>query len=400
MQELELLKKQYIHNILSNSLSTRDYSTVIFSATFPLDEVKDIIEGYREEFNLKNIIFLDIDYEKVKEFYLTRPKEEEIKKFIPMFDKPIGNTKMIYFGSTTTDYCENAYCGETIRYEKALRKNNKELYEIIKKLPTTDQTVTILPNKAWAQSLLGSEEKLNDLWLIISQALLDEKVTKIEADKRIERKNELNKMKIHKLHFYTDLGTDFKIALNKHSIWACEPENHNGLLNYFNYPSYEIFTSPNCFSAEGRIVLAKGRKFYYDIFLEKVTFDFKRGRLIDCNSNNKYFEEVILNRNNKMNRIGEIALVPKDSPLTRLNQFYDSEELDENTGCHFALGRSIDCCIGVDKEKVEARGMRYYGYNDSKYHLDLVFGNNSTTVEAELYGKKKVLIMENGLWKI
>ena len=101
-----------------------------------------------------------------------------------------------------------------------------------------------------------------------------------------------------------------------------------------------------------------------------------------------------------MNRIGEIALVSQNTPLARTGQFYDSVILDENTGCHFALGNSLRECIGVDDKRLEEKGKRYYHYFTSDYHTDYVFGDDSISVEAETKGKQKVLLMDKGRWKI
>lgn len=212
--------------------------------------------------------------------------------------------------------------------------------------------------------------------------------------------NELNKMNIRKLSFYTNLGTDFRISLNPDSIWCCSPCNYGGIYNFDNYPSYEIYTSPNCYSAQGKIVLSKKSRFYYDDMIENTIFEFNRGKLINCKSNSQSFDEILLNERNQMNRIGEIALVSQDSPLVQFNEFFDCVLLDENTGCHFALGNSINECIGVDKKKIEEKGARYYCYNVSRIHTDFVFGNDSVFVEAETKSKKKILLMENGKWKI
>ena len=146
--------------------------------------------------------------------------------------------------------------------------------------------------------------------------------------------------------------------------------------------------------------LTKKERFYYDEVIENATFEFSKGRLINCKSNSEMFDRVVLNKPNKMNRIGEIALVSPFSPLAKTREFYDSLLLDENTGCHFALGNSLEDCIGVDKEKLEKNGARYYRYNTSSYHTDLVFGDDSISVEAQTKGNGKVLIMEKGKWKI
>ena len=398
--ELEKVKREYLRKILTVSLNNRNYSTVVFRASFCLDEIKYIIEELKDEFHIDNVIFIEFDNDIVKSFYESNPTEKEIEKFIPKFSRPIGNVKMIYFCNGKTDLSNN-YCSDYSRkYYSHLKDYNKEVFDRITNLSDDDKTVTICPNKEWAESLLGNQEQLQELWIKISKTLLNPNEARKEIEERIERKNELNKMDIRNLCFYTDLGTDFRIALNPHSIWISEPNNLEGIVNFFNYPSYEIYTSPNCYSAEGKIVLSKKERFYYDIIIEKAVFEFSKGRLISCKSNDETFDSIVLKKSNRMNRIGEIALVSQSSPLARLGDFYDSVLLDENTGCHFALGNYIDDCVGIEKEKIKEKGARYYRYNTSNYHTDLVFGDDSISVEAETKGKKRVLIMEKGNWKI
>lgn len=398
--EMLKIKREYLRKILAVSLNNRDYSTVVFQASFCLDEIKDIIEELKEEFHLDNVIFKDFDNDKIKSFYESNPTEKEIERFIPKFPQPTGNMKIIYFHNPITDLSDNYYSDYSIKYHEDLQKYNKELFDRIKKISKSDKTVTSCPNKEWAESLLGSQKKLDELWMKISKTLLNPNETQNELEKRIEQKKLLNSIGIRNLYFYTDLGTDFRIALNTHSIWISEPNNREGEFNFFNYPSYEIYTSPNCYSAEGKIVLSRKSRFYYDIVVENAIFEFSKGRLISSQSNSEDFDSIILNRRNRMNRIGEIALVSKSSPLAKTKEFYDSGLLDENTGCHFALGYALDDCIGVDKEKIKEKGARYYRYNTSKYHTDLVFGNDSISVEAEIKGKKKILLIDKGIWKI
>ena len=395
--ELRNLKKEYLRNILTVSLSNRDYSTVVLNASFPLDEVRDILEELKKEFNIANLIINDFHSDEIKAFYETNPSETDIEKFIPKYPKTIGNIKYIYF-ENVTDTDQDFYGAS--KYFKDLKRYNKELFEKMDNKNNEDVTVTACPNKKWAESLLGSEDKLDELWLRISKTLLSYDALKKDVKEKVERKNELNKMGIRKLNFYTNLGTDLRIALNPHSIWCCEPNNIDGKTNFFNYPGYEIFTSPDCYSAEGKIVLSRKEKFYYDIKVEKAIFEFTKGRLISCKSNNENFEGILLNKPNKMNRIGEIALVSEDSPLAQLEDFYNSLLLDENSGCHFALGYYISECANIDKEKIDKNGARYYHYNNSLYHTDLVFGNDSITVEAETKDKKKILLMDQGKWEI
>ena len=397
---LERVKKDYLRKVLATSLNGNDYSTVIFRASYCLDDIKDTIDSLKDEFNLDNIIYIDFDNDKIQQFYESNPTEKEIENFITKLPKATGNIKVIYICNTVTDFSDYKYSEHYKKYQSDLKKYNQDIFDKMRSLPRHNITSTIIPNKEWAESLIGDQNELKELWIKINKTLLNKDEAKKEIEERIERKNELNRMRIKNLTFHTNLGTDFKIALNPHSIWRSEPNNLDAGYNMLNYPSYEIYTSPNCYSAEGIIVLSKRRRFYYNTMIEDATFEFSKGLLIKCESNNKSSDKIVLKKSNKMNRIGEIALVPNSSPLAVENDFYDNIILDENTGCHFALGDSIKECIGVEKEKLEEYGPRNYRYNTSKYHSDFVFGDKSISVEAETKGKKKVLLMENGEWKI
>ena len=360
--DLNIIKKEYLRKILKASLNGQNYSTVFIRATFPLYDLKDILEELKYEFNIENIIFFDVDYDKIKSFYETNPSEYEIEKFIPKYPIPTGNMKIIILTDDSTYYSNYMSSEYTEDYIDDFFKYNSELFDIISKLENKI-TISACPNKEWAKYLYGSQNRLSDLWKMINS------------------------------------NTDFSISLNPSSIWLCYPEELGGKVNYYNYPSYEIFTSPNCYSGNGKIVLSKKFKFFYEKVINSATFEFSKGKIVSCVSDNDYFDDIVKKRTFGLYRIGEIALVANSSPL-KYSDFYGTRSLDENTACHFALGDSIGDCIGISEVKLAAKGPRYYRYNTSDYHEDIVFGNDSIVVEAETKQKQKVLLIEKGEWKI
>ena len=217
-----------------------------------------------------------------------------MEMFIPKFLEPIGNVKCIYFQNTVTDFSDVYFSDYVIKYYRCLKESNKEVFNKMENLSGCDQTLTICPNREWAEGLFGSKEDLDNLWIKINRIFLNSSEEKREMENRINLMNELNRMNIRKLNFCTNLGTDFRISLNPHSIWCCTSYNYDGIFNFDNYPSYEIYTSPNCYSAEGKIVLSKKSRFYYDDMIENATFEFTRGRLINCKSNSKSFTNTFL----------------------------------------------------------------------------------------------------------
>lgn len=167
------LKKNYLRRILTTGLNGQDYSTIIFYATFSLDEIKPIIEELKGEYHIENVIFMDFDYRKIKSFYDTNPSEEEIERFIPKFRKPIGNVKYINFHNTITDFSDNFASDYRNKYYRKLKEMNEEVFNKIYSLSDKDMVTTICPNSDWAEGLLGNEEQLDDLWIKINKIFLN-----------------------------------------------------------------------------------------------------------------------------------------------------------------------------------------------------------------------------------
>ena len=107
--------------------------------------------------------------------------------------------------------------------------------------------------------------------------------------------------------------------------------------------------------------------YYYEII-------FKNGKII-CQ---KGLDEL-LSLDDNLYSAGEIALV-----LDYDNFLYLTTILDENTGCHLALGNGYrDGIKELDK------------INVSKYHIDLVFGTDDTICDAITYDNKTIRLIEN-----
>lgn len=81
----------------------------------------------------------------------------------------------------------------------------------------------------------------------------------------------------------------------------------------------------------------------------------------------------ILNTDEGSRRLGEIALVPYDSPIRRSGVLFYNTLFDENASCHMALGAGyIDVLHGKDRrtEALVAQGL-----NLSSLHVDFMFGS-------------------------
>lgn len=353
---------------------------------------------------------------------------EKIAESIPDFSNIDHQykTKIIYSYDDRVmidDNMRNKY-DELIKfyYEKH-RKKNPDFWQIVN-ANLHEALITIIPNDEWAKRLHVKEFVL---WGMLNELVpsINSPEYKYELERIDEIKSKLQEMKIKNLCFYTDQGTDFRIGLSNHSRWISEPwiidtKHKNRMRRYHNFPSYEIYTSPDAFSAEGKIVITKPNNIAK---IEKATYQFEKGKVVRCETDNDNWVKKILDENNMLNRIGEIALVANNTPLNKIDGAKNNESIhnmyisknaknsllstgqfesivfDENTGCHFALGKAYSEATDLGNI-VTDKMMRKNNFNVSSLHYDFVFGNDSVVVEAETQGNQKVLLMDKGIWKI
>ena len=396
-------KEEYIRKMIELGCNPLEYNNIVIISDTSLDNVKHIFLKLKEEYNIDQMLFIDRDERRLYEFFKTNPSEEEIDRYVekqPELKNP-EKTKIIFnYPSHYDGYSKrlsNEYKDQLKLYRKIDRNSNGAIYDLshVKE----HLMITCIPDKSWAKYLLGSKNKEKKLWNLVNKIVPNTKEYRELIEKNKEIEEYLSKSRIKNLHFYSNLGTDFNIGLSSHSLWTTEPEIVDNKEFFFNFPSYEIYTSPNAYTAKGKIVLSKACIFYGNRISEG-EFTFERGKCKKVDTDCDYFNKVVKNKKNNMDRIGEVALVSNDSPIAILNRTFDNLLLDENAGCHFALGYAINECIDIDKEKLMKKGKKYYKFNDSRYHHDLVFGNESITVEADLGNNKKVLLLENGAWRI
>ncbi|MEG0453736.1 MAG: aminopeptidase, partial [Coprobacillus sp.] len=73
--------------------------------------------------------------------------------------------------------------------------------------------------------------------------------------------------------------------------------------------------------------------------------------------------------------IGEVALVPFNSPISNSNVVYFNTLFDENAACHLAFGRSYSSNIENGAELSE-KELLEKGANQSIIHVDFMIGTD------------------------
>ena len=94
-------------------------------------------------------------------------------------------------------------------------------------------------------------------------------------------------------------------------------------------------------------------------------------------------------------RLGEVALVPYDSPISNQKLLYYNTLFDENASCHLAFGEAYAECVrgGTEMSKEELRAA---GLNDSITHVDFMVGTADLTITGYTRDGREVPVFVNG----
>ena len=128
-----------------------------------------------------------------------------------------------------------------------------------------------------------------------------------------------------------------------------------------------------------------------------MNFTFKDGKVIDFDAKEgKDTLAKMLDSDEGSKNLGEIALVPYDSPISNSNILFYNTLFDENASCHFALGKAYPTCVegGADLDDSEVNSV---GLNDSLIHEDFMVGDK----DLEIIGYKNgqaFPIFKDGNW--
>ena len=94
--------------------------------------------------------------------------------------------------------------------------------------------------------------------------------------------------------------------------------------------------------------------------------------------------------------LGELALVPYDSPINNSGILFYNTLFDENASCHVALGKGFaDVIDGY--ESLTAEQCAELGLNDSMIHVDFMIGAPDLSIKGYKDGRA-TQIFENGNW--
>ena len=162
-----------------------------------------------------------------------------------------------------------------------------------------------------------------------------------------------------------------------------------------NIPTEEIFTAPRWDGVDGRVYaalpLALDGNLVRDFYL-----DFQNGKIVNVHAEEG---EDVLKHSIAMDEgssyLGEVALVPYDSPIRNTGNLFYNTLFDENASCHLAFGSAYPNCVRGGEE-LDEQGQLAAGLNQSITHVDFMVGTEDLSITGVTHDGKEVPVFVNG----
>lgn len=293
------------------------------------------------------------------------------------------------------------------KISQAQRATSKALKE--ERLATQANVVSWLvaagAGQAWANLVfpdLEDEAALDALWDEIFKTTRVYEADPVKAwdehEARLQTKADfLNKNQFDFLH-YTGPGTDLKLGLPKNHVWeSAGSVNENGEVFIANMPTEEVFTAPDANRAEGVITSSKPLS-YGGVVIDKMTFHFEDGKITKATAEEgEETLQKLINDNDGARQLGEVALVPHQSPISQSNIIFFNTLFDENASNHLAIGQAYATSV-ENGAKMSQDELNEVGLNRSDVHVDFMVGNAEMNIDGITKDGEVIPVFRNGEW--
>lgn len=266
-------------------------------------------------------------------------------------------------------------------------------------------SVAAAPAAAWARRVfpdLDPDKGVPRLWdAIISLCRLDQDdpvaAWRAHLSALAERRDRLNRSRYTTLR-YRGPGTDLTIGLPDDHVWVSgQSTSRSGIVFAPNIPTEEVFTMPHKARVDGRVTASRPLS-YGGTLIENFKLEFREGRVVSVSATKgeSVLRELIATDEGAA-RLGEVALVPYSSPVSRSGLLFYNTLFDENAASHVALGTAYSFTLRGG-ETMDAAALDRAGVNTSAVHVDFMIGSSELDVDGVTATGATEPLMRRGEW--
>jgi aminopeptidase len=263
-------------------------------------------------------------------------------------------------------------------------------------------TISPYPTEPWARVVypeLDPAAALDALWADVAHVCrLDEPDPAEAWTQRIEEiwqvARRIDELDLDALRFEGP-GTDLTVGLLPSSRFAKEggtSVTRTGVRHVPNLPTEELYTTPDPERTEGVVTATKP----LDVSGSLVTgirLRFEGGRAVEIDADTN--ADTLRQRcaiDPGAARLGEVALVDRESRIGKLGRTFYTTLLDENAASHLALGDAYASPVGDPADVARI--------NESAVHIDFMVGSDEVAVTGVTKRGDAVPLLRSGAWQI
>lgn len=268
-------------------------------------------------------------------------------------------------------------------------------------------TIVAHANAPWAKKVfpkLEETQAIDALWDKIFEATRMHEPDPVKAwenhlnllDDKLELLNGKNFVKFH----YKAPGTDLVVGMPESHKWIGGGQvSLTGDKFLPNIPTEEVFSTPHKYQVDGTLASTKPLV-YGGKLIENFSFTFEKGKVVDYKA--EVGQDALANlfaTDEGSMYLGEIAIVPHDSPISNTNVTFFNTLFDENASCHFAFGNAYLLSV-EDADKHSKEKLDEMGVNLSLSHVDFMVGSGELNITGTTASGEEIIVFDKGNWKI
>jgi aminopeptidase len=281
------------------------------------------------------------------------------------------------------------------RIGRAIQPEIAEIVQQQHRENTVNWTGIGAPNEGWATQVFG-EADVERLWEKVAFCMrLDEPDPVASWREHLERLETraaaLTSLGPDALH-YRGPGTDLTVGLLPTARWSSARFRTSSGIDYVaNMPTEEIFTTPDPRRAEGTIRSSLPLSLNGQI-IRGLELTFEDGRIVGVEA--EQGAELVRSQiatNENADRLGEVALVTKESRVGQSGTLFYDTLFDENATCHIAYGMGLAYAFDGPPDPET---------NVCNVHVDFMVGGPELDVDAVLVDGTEVPLIRNEEWQL
>lgn len=259
------------------------------------------------------------------------------------------------------------------------------------------------PVPEWAELMfpgVSREEAIQKQWDAIFAATRADQLDPVAAWQGhladLQRRRELLTEKQYAALHFRGGGTDLTVGLADDHVWGGgAADTPAGITFTANIPTEEVWTAPHRERVDGVVVSTKPLS-YNGVLIDGIRIRFEGGRVVEATARQGQDTlRQMIDTDEGSHRLGEVALVPHSSPISRSGLFFYNTLYDENAASHIAIGSAYRFNVrgGVDMTLEEFQA---HGGNDSLTHVDWMIGSGEMDVDGLTQSGQREPVMRAG----